>query len=396
MTLIRNGVSLSANPGRISASATTYYGILRHLRMGAGGMRGFHGSEGTMVAGASVSDTSGRPNGHQGESCWLLPIKGGGLSAYTTFTHPSTLVANLSLGINIESSLVADGSITTADIQALANLVSTMTADTAVSAVMVGVANMLSTMIASHGLSATLSAYANLAATMTADGSLTTAELSLIVGLACTMVSDGSLSTANLTLIVGLACAMVASCTVSADLKAIANIASTMLASGDLSGALSVLSSMIATMTATGGLSGSLRGTLSMEATMTTEGTVDNPPTANEIALAVWSFILSGASTTATAGEALSRITLPVDIPITIRTVVADAGNSVLSFKTDLTEGVSSYWKDALCTFASGALAGQIKRVTSYDGATKVLTVGPSPGYSSAPSPGDTFILLMR
>lgn len=364
--------------------------------MGAGGMRGFHGSEGTMVAGASVSDTSGRPNGHQGESCWLLPIKGGGLSAYTTFTHEHILTAGLAGGINLEASLAAIGGLATADLDALANLSAALTSDTTVTATMLGIANLLSTMTASGGLSATLAAYANLAATMTADGSLTTAELSLIVGLACTMVSDGSLSTANLTLIVGLACAMVASCTVSADLKATANIASTMLASGDLSGALSVLSSMIATMTATGGLSGSLRGTLSMEATMTTEGTVDNPPTANEIALAVWSFILSGASTTATAGEALSRITLPVDIPITIRTVVADAGNSVLSFKTDLTEGVSSYWKDALCTFASGALAGQIKRVTSYDGATKVLTVGPSPGYSSAPSPGDTFILLMR
>ncbi len=54
--------------------------------------------------------------------------------------------------------------------------------------------------------------------------------------------------------------------------------------------------------------------------------------------------------------------------------VVADAGNSVSQFKTNLTQTDNDYWKDALCLICSGNLAGQVKKVSGYDGTTKVLT----------------------
>jgi hypothetical protein len=73
--------------------------------------------------------------------------------------------------------------------------------------------------------------------------------------------------------------------------------------------------------------------------------------------------------------------------------VVSDAGNSAASFKTDLAETATDYWNDALVVFVSGNLAGQVKKVTAYNGSSKVLTV--SGGFTGTPSAGDAFVLVV-
>ncbi len=72
--------------------------------------------------------------------------------------------------------------------------------------------------------------------------------------------------------------------------------------------------------------------------------------------------------------------------------VVADGGNSATTFVTDLTSAVTDFWKDVLVCFTSGALAGQVKKVTGYNGTTKALSF--TSGFTSAPSTGDLFILI--
>ena len=72
--------------------------------------------------------------------------------------------------------------------------------------------------------------------------------------------------------------------------------------------------------------------------------------------------------------------------------VVTDGSNSASSFKTDLTETTDSYWVDALILFTSGNLAGQVKKVTAYDGTTKFISVGSS--FTGTPSSGDRFLLV--
>jgi hypothetical protein len=72
--------------------------------------------------------------------------------------------------------------------------------------------------------------------------------------------------------------------------------------------------------------------------------------------------------------------------------VVSDAGNSATSFKTDLSEATNDYWKDTLLLFTSGALAGQVKKVSSYNGTTKVITVASA--FTGTPAAGDTFLLI--
>jgi hypothetical protein len=57
-------------------------------------------------------------------------------------------------------------------------------------------------------------------------------------------------------------------------------------------------------------------------------------------------------------------------------TVQSDGGNAVTQVKTDRTEAVNDYWLGAYVRVLTGALAGQIKRVTGYVGATKIITFG--------------------
>jgi hypothetical protein len=72
--------------------------------------------------------------------------------------------------------------------------------------------------------------------------------------------------------------------------------------------------------------------------------------------------------------------------------VVTDVGNSATQIKTDLSEAVNDYHKDALLLITSGALINQVKKVTAYNGTTKILTFGALTG---TPADGVKFLLLV-
>ena len=72
--------------------------------------------------------------------------------------------------------------------------------------------------------------------------------------------------------------------------------------------------------------------------------------------------------------------------------VVSDAGNSTLQFKSDRTESTTGYWINTLCMMMTGALAGQVQKVSAYDGETKIVTV--SAAFTGTPAPGDTYQLI--
>lgn len=80
--------------------------------------------------------------------------------------------------------------------------------------------------------------------------------------------------------------------------------------------------------------------------------------------------------------------------PLRWASVVADAMNSAISFKTDLSETATDHWKRAFVAFVSGALRGQVSKVSTYDGTTKFLTVEVS--FTAAPAAGDRFVLVYR
>ena len=72
--------------------------------------------------------------------------------------------------------------------------------------------------------------------------------------------------------------------------------------------------------------------------------------------------------------------------------VVTDGSNSTTTFKTDLTSAVTDFWKDALITFTTGNLTGQVKRVSGYNGTSKFVTANAA--FTEAPANGDLFRLL--
>jgi hypothetical protein len=67
---------------------------------------------------------------------------------------------------------------------------------------------------------------------------------------------------------------------------------------------------------------------------------------------------------------------------------------SATAFPTDLTETADDHWNDAFLVFTSGDLAGQVKRITDYDGTGKTITV--SGGFTAAPDEGDDFAIVNR
>ncbi len=66
---------------------------------------------------------------------------------------------------------------------------------------------------------------------------------------------------------------------------------------------------------------------------------------------------------------------------------------SASAFVTDLVRVVDDFWKDSLVVFTSGALAGQVRKVTGYAGSTKTLSFDIDP-FTSAPAGSDLFILI--
>jgi hypothetical protein len=74
--------------------------------------------------------------------------------------------------------------------------------------------------------------------------------------------------------------------------------------------------------------------------------------------------------------------------------VATDGGNSATSFKTNLTEAVNDYWKDAFIRFTSGSLVEQVKKISAYNGTTKFVTV--LSGFTAIPSASDAFDIINK
>lgn len=103
-------------------------------------------------------------------------------------------------------------------------------------------------------------------------------------------------------------------------------------------------------------------------------------------------YIITG-DTSLTPSEYIQWGTVRQEIPDRIiGTVQTDAGNSATQFKSDRTEAVTDFWKDALCLFLSGSLVGQVKKVTAYNSSTYILSF--TNGFTGTPSNGDTYTLI--
>lgn len=75
-----------------------------------------------------------------------------------------------------------------------------------------------------------------------------------------------------------------------------------------------------------------------------------------------------------------------------IGSVTTDAGNSATAFETDLASAVNDYYKDAYLRILTGTLAGQVKKVSAYTGATKIITLASA--LTGTPADGTDFEII--
>lgn len=64
------------------------------------------------------------------------------------------------------------------------------------------------------------------------------------------------------------------------------------------------------------------------------------------------------------------------------------------AFETNLTEATDDHYNGAFVVFYSGALLGQSRKISDYDGTNKIITVATA--FTEAPAAGDTFMILGR
>jgi len=79
---------------------------------------------------------------------------------------------------------------------------------------------------------------------------------------------------------------------------------------------------------------------------------------------------------------------------IVTQSTVNDASPTATLFISALTNSVDDFYKNAVLTFTSGNLDGQVRRISAYNGTTKTITLDPA--LTSAPANGDVFTITKQ
>lgn len=114
-----------------------------------------------------------------------------------------------------------------------------------------------------------------------------------------------------------------------------------------------------------------------------------NDPTAAAIADAVLDESLAGHTTAGSLGKAIKQIKEGV---VSAESTVNDASATTTSFVTALTSAVDDFYNDKILVFIDGALSGQARIISDYNGTTKAVTFDEAT--TSAPANGSGFIIL--
>jgi len=83
---------------------------------------------------------------------------------------------------------------------------------------------------------------------------------------------------------------------------------------------------------------------------------------------------------------------IATNFPFDYGKVATDAGNGATSFKTDLTSTVDSYCVGSYLKIASGTLINEVRRISAYNGTSKVVTL--SAAFTATPADGVEFYIV--
>jgi hypothetical protein len=124
-------------------------------------------------------------------------------------------------------------------------------------------------------------------------------------------------------------------------------------------------------------------------------------PAVLEVELAPWLTLITGAmvlaDATAISGDTTAADRLEATLDAMPSGAVVDDDDpdpTTTLFETNLAEATNDHYNGAFVVFTSGVLLGQSRKISDYDGTTKVLTVAAA--FTDAPAAADTFIILGR
>jgi hypothetical protein len=98
------------------------------------------------------------------------------------------------------------------------------------------------------------------------------------------------------------------------------------------------------------------------------------------------------ADVTKVSGSSSAADKLEANVLLTIDSSVNDGSATITSFDTNLTETGTDAYINRELHMTSGTAAGEISRISAYNGSTKVITL--SPGLKTAPANTDTFTIF--
>ncbi|MEK7117502.1 MAG: SH3 domain-containing protein [Patescibacteria group bacterium] len=105
---------------------------------------------------------------------------------------------------------------------------------------------------------------------------------------------------------------------------------------------------------------------------------------------------LARESTSQTISTNINTLTTKVDDILStmraVKTTVSDTTPTSSSFKISSSITTTDFYKEGIIMFYDGSLQGQLRRITAYNGTTKLITVDPA--FTSAPANGDTVVIL--
>ena len=123
---------------------------------------------------------------------------------------------------------------------------------------------------------------------------------------------------------------------------------------------------------------------------LSSEITALNDLSSLDVSNAVWDVAVSGYNGAGTFGRGFRQ----VKEGLISGDGQAASNGTTTSFVSNLTSSVDDFYNEKTIVFTSGALTGQSRVISDYDGTTKTVTVDTREPFTSAIQSGDEFILL--
>lgn len=156
-------------------------------------------SRAMFVGSDSMANFNAVPSGYNGGYAWIMPIKGGGMAVFTDYGGEGSISSgNLAGGLNGEAPLTGSGTISNADLALIVSAVATIAGSGTFSADITGKLEASASLAGAGDLTGALGALASAVCAITATGTITSADMRAMANMSCDITPFTELSPENL------------------------------------------------------------------------------------------------------------------------------------------------------------------------------------------------------